>query len=98
MVGVGAVCITIDDWDDDVDNESDAPPIDTIARPPVPAVAIKDGDDDEDEDSDEGCLVLISSSRQTGYIDNSGSSSGLPADRILLPLTFCRVILRLRNF
>lgn len=94
--GVGAVCIS-NDWDEDVEDESGVFPVDMMACPAAADVAIK-GDEDEFEESDERCLLLISSSQQIGYIDRSGSSSGLPADRIRFPLTFCRVILRLRNF
>ena len=81
-----------------VEDGSGVFPVVTIVRPTIPDAAIEEDDEDELEGSDKGCLLLLSSSRQIGYIDKSGSSSGFPADRILFPLTFCRVILRLRNF
>ena len=76
--------------DEDVDDDTKTPP----AAPDVVSTEEAGGF----EDSAKGCLMLLSSSRQIGYNDRSGSSSGFPADRIRFPLTFCRVIRLLRNF
>jgi len=108
VLGGGTACTTMGDcWEDGADDKTAVDPVGATMPPTDPGVATcaRDCGKVEDDDTDaiaasirSFCWSFQFSPRQIGYRDRSGSSSGLPADRIRFPFTFCLVILRVKKF